>query len=77
MSFKERMQALLTEMRELPLAPGFDRVTLPGDDSSTSVRKSGWRQAYPSTRPCSPTCSNSPRKRASRSQYEHEVVVIY
>lgn len=30
-SFKERMQALLTEMRELPLAPGFDRVTLPGE----------------------------------------------
>lgn len=30
-SFKERLQALLTEMRELPLAPGFDRVTLPGE----------------------------------------------
>ena len=30
-SFKERMQTLLTELRELPLAPGFDRVTLPGE----------------------------------------------
>ncbi len=30
-SFKERLAALLTEMRELPLAPGFDRVTLPGE----------------------------------------------
>ena len=29
--FKERLQALVTEMRELPLAPGFDRVTLPGE----------------------------------------------
>ena len=30
-SFKDRLAALLTEMRELPLAPGFDRVTLPGE----------------------------------------------
>ena len=30
-SFKERMQSLLTEMRELPLAPGFDRITMPGE----------------------------------------------
>ena len=29
--FKERMQSLLTEMRELPLAPGFDRITMPGE----------------------------------------------
>ena len=29
--FKERLQALVSEMRELPLAPGFDRVTLPGE----------------------------------------------
>ena len=25
------MQSLLTEMRELPLAPGFDRITMPGE----------------------------------------------
>ena len=30
-SFKDRLAALLAEMRELPLAPGFDRVTLPGE----------------------------------------------
>lgn len=30
-SFKERLAGLLTEMRDLPLAPGFDRVTLPGE----------------------------------------------
>lgn len=30
-TFKERLAGLLAEMRELPLAPGFDRVTLPGE----------------------------------------------
>ena len=30
-SFKDRLDGLVTEMRELPLAPGFDRVTLPGE----------------------------------------------
>ncbi len=29
--FTERLQGLITEMRELPLAPGFDRITLPGE----------------------------------------------
>lgn len=29
--FKERLQGLVAEMRELPLAPGFERVTLPGE----------------------------------------------
>ena len=29
--FKERLEALIAEMRELPLAPGFERVTLPGE----------------------------------------------
>lgn len=30
-SFKERLAGLLAEMRALPLAQGFDRVTLPGE----------------------------------------------
>ena len=30
-SFKERLDTLLTEMRGLPLAPGFDRIALPGE----------------------------------------------
>ena len=39
-AFKERMQTLLTEMRELPLAPGFDRVTLPVISTSMRSRRS-------------------------------------
>ncbi len=37
-SFKERLHGLMAEMRALPLAPGFDRVTLPGEIEAERLR---------------------------------------
>jgi LDH2 family malate/lactate/ureidoglycolate dehydrogenase len=36
--FKERLHALLAEMRGLPLAPDFDRITLPGEIEEEKLR---------------------------------------